>query len=353
MRAAAILGLGCSAKDLKPLQADKTAEWRMGMPASGDQVDVILVFGGDGTVHRHLGQLVRLGLPVLVVPAGSGNDFAHALGLRRGRDALAAWQKFCGGAGNVRAIDLGVISAAETAGGTPFDKLRAGSSTTAQGRLAPQGSRHFCCVAGVGLDGEVARRANQLPRWLRGHGGYVLSLAPAIFRFAPLHMKILSAGEIAVSGDVTEPRSAGQPRSTRSARSGKAQAAVPTNAASEGWTTRSDQPTLLAAFANAPAYGGGMKIAPQAKMDDGLLDVCVVGGVDPFKLFCMFPTVYSGRHLKIREVRYFHAVRVRVETERPLDVYADGEYVCQTPVEVAVQPAALKVVVPRGSAANA
>ena len=70
----------------------------MGMPASGEQADVILLFGGDGTVHRHLGQLVRLGLPVLVVPAGSGNDFARALGLRRVRDSLAAWRKFCGGA---------------------------------------------------------------------------------------------------------------------------------------------------------------------------------------------------------------------------------------------------------------
>ena len=88
-----------------------------------------------------------------------------------------------------------------------------------------------------------------------------------------------------------------------------------------------------------------MKIAPLAKMDDGLLDICVVGGVDTFKLFCMFPTVYSGNHLKIREVAYSQATRVRVETEHPLDVYADGEYVCQTPVEVAIQPAALKVLV--------
>ena len=89
-----------------------------------------------------------------------------------------------------------------------------------------------------------------------------------------------------------------------------------------------------------------MKIAPQAKMDDGLLDVCVVGDVDSFKLFCMFPTVYSGRHLSIREVEYFQAVRARVETEHPLDVYADGEFVCQTPVEVGVHLAALTIVTP-------
>jgi len=291
MRAAAILGLGCSAKNLNPFQSESRVEWRLGMPASGDDADAIVLFGGDGTVHRHLASLVRLGLPVLVVPAGSGNDFACSVGLRRIRDSLAAWRKFYGGAGNVRTIDLGTISALQ------------GAEVSA--------ARYFCCVAGVGLDGEVARRANRLPRWLRGHGGYLLSLAPTIFSFAPLPMKIRTPGEN-----------------------------------SDGWITRRDGPTLLAAFANTPFYGGGMKIAPQAKMDDGRLDVCVVGGVDPFKLFCMFPTVYSGRHLGIREVEYFQTARARVETEPPLDVYADGEYVCRTPVEVGIHFAALKIITP-------
>ncbi len=298
MRAAAILGLGCSPKDLKPFQSDKTVEWRLGMPSSGDEADVVLLFGGDGTIHRHLGPLVKLGLPVLIVPAGSGNDFARALGLRRVRDSLAAWRKFCGGNAAVRPIDLGIISAIDNAGGA----------------VGPHSPRYFGCVAGVGLDGEVARRANSLPRWLRGHGGYVLSLAPTIFTFAALPMKILTS-------------------------------AYPANApTTSGWTTRSDQPTMLAAIANTPIYGGGMKIAPQAKMDDGVLDICIVGSVDPFKLFCMFPTVYAGRHLKIREVAYFQSPRVRIETEHPLDVYADGEYVCRTPVELSIQRAALKVV---------
>jgi predicted polyphosphate/ATP-dependent NAD kinase len=53
MRAAAILGLGCSARDLEPFQADETArptiDWRIGMPAAADQADIILLFGGDGT----------------------------------------------------------------------------------------------------------------------------------------------------------------------------------------------------------------------------------------------------------------------------------------------------------------
>jgi diacylglycerol kinase (ATP) len=289
MRAAAILGLGCSARDLQPFQNDTSIDWFIGMPAA-DQADVVLLFGGDGTIHRHLSQLVKLGLPVLVVPAGSGNDFARALGLRRVRASLGAWRRFCAGQGNVRAIDLGVVTPSAVAGGAP----------------APH---YFCSVAGVGLDSEVARRANGLPRWLRGHGGYALALAPTIFRFAPQPMKILTPDEAG------------------------------------GWTSRSNQPTILAAFANTSTYGGGMKIAPRAQMDDGLLDVCVIDAIDPFKLACLFPTVYFGRHLGIRQVEYFQAKRLRVETETPLVVYADGEYVCRTPVELTVQHRALQVIV--------
>jgi diacylglycerol kinase (ATP) len=288
MRAAAIIGLGCSAKSLKPFQADETIEWRIGMPGGGDEADVLVLLGGDGTIHRHLSQLVKLGLPVMVVPAGSGNDFARALGLRTVRDSLAAWRRFCVGQENVRAIDLGIVTPLEESGVLHY----------------------FGSVAGVGLDSEVARGANALPRWLRGHGGYALTLAPTIFRFAPQPMKILTSAE------------------------------------GGGWTTRSEQPTMLAAFANTSTYGGGMKIAPHARMDDGELDVCVIGGVRPIKLACLFPTVYFGRHLSLREVEYFKTARVRVETETPLDIYADGEFVCRTPVEVAVGGGALKVLTP-------
>jgi len=294
MRASAILGLGCSPKNLEPFQYDSRVEWRIGMPPPAE-ADVILLFGGDGTIHRHLGQLVKLELPVLVVPAGSGNDFASSLGLRRVRDSFAAWRSFCGGSHNVRHIDLGIISAVIGTGEAP----------------SIQGPRYFCCVAGVGIDGEVARRANQLPRWLRGNGGYLLSMAPTIFTFAPFPMKILTSG-----------------------------------GASDGWTIRSNHLSLLAAFANTPLYGGGMRVAPEAKMDDGVLDVCLVGAVAPLRLFRLFPTVYSGRHLKIKEVEYFHSSRLKVETEHPMEVYADGEYVCQTPIEVSVQRAALRVITP-------
>jgi diacylglycerol kinase (ATP) len=224
---------------------------------------------------------------VLVVPRGSGNDFARALNLRSAKNSIAAWEKFVSGAGSVRLVDVGTINVLAT-------------------DVVPAQEHFFCTVAGVGIDGAVARRANRLPRWLRGNGGYVFTLLPTIFQFAPFPMRIILDGV------------------------GKADF----------------RPTVLAAFANVSSFGGGMKIAPKAQPDDGRLDVCLIRDIDAFKLLCVFPTVYFGRHLGLKEVEYSQAKNVRIETEHPFDVYADGEYVCQTPVEVSLRRNALPVIVP-------
>ena len=66
--------------------------------------------------------------------------------------------------------------------------------------------------------------------------------------------------------------------------------------------------------------------------------------MDKFKLFCLFPTVYFGRHLSLDEIEYFQAGQALIETEAPLDVYADGEPVCKTPAQFSVAPSALRVI---------
>jgi len=285
VRAAAILGWGSSTKDLAPFQKDSAVEWMLGLPESSAQAEAVLLFGGDGTIHRHLRQLVELRLPLLVVPRGSGNDFARALGFKNSRRSLETWSAFVSGERQPHAIDLGLVT-----------ELNSGRSS------------YFCCVAGVGLDGEIARRANQLPRWLRGHGGYALSFPGALAGFAQFPLNLSTAN------------------------------------ADGSWDVRRKKPTIVAAFANTPHYGGGMKIAPGAQFDDGELDVCLLSDIDKFKLFCLFPTVYFGKHLSVPQVEYFQETKLRVETGRPLDVYADGEYVCQTPIEVGVVPRALRVI---------
>jgi diacylglycerol kinase (ATP) len=103
---------------------------------------------------------------------------------------------------------------------------------------------------------------------------------------------------------------------------------------------------MVAAFAKAAADGREMKIAPKARRDHGKLDVCVVSDMGKCKLVCLFPTIYFGRHLHLPQVDAFQAERLRLETEYPLEVYADGEYVCQTPIEASVAARALSVIVP-------
>lgn len=284
MRAAVIFGLGTSRADLKPFQTGSTTEWLQGLPTAPGDADAILIFGGDGTIHRHLPALVRLQLPVLIVPAGSGNDFARALNLRSVRDSVRAWCDFESGKIQARAIDLGVIVSS----------------------ASPERTHYFCGVAGCGLDSEAARRANQMPRWLRRHGGYALALLPLLLKLPAYSIRLTQFN--------------GKDR------------------------TEAERLTLLTAFANTQFYGDGMRIAPKADFADGKLDICRITTLNPFKLFCMFPTVYFGRHLLLPEVEYSRAERVQVQAETLLEIYADGEFVCETPAEISVAAGALRVI---------
>jgi diacylglycerol kinase (ATP) len=286
MRAAVIFGLGTSPADLKRFQAGSAAEWSQGLPTSSGHADAILIFGGDGTIHRHLPALVRLKLPVLIVPSGSGNDFARALKLRSMRDSLRVWRDFESGKLGARPVDLGVI--------VPL--------------ASPERTHYFCCVAGCGLDSAAARSANRMPRWLRGHGGYALALLPLLLKLPTFSVRLTQ-----ISG---------------------------------GDRTEAEKLTLLAAFANTQFYGDGMRIAPEADFTDGKLDVCRVGRLNPLKLLSLFPTVYFGRHLLVPEVEYSRAERVHVQTETPVEIYADGEFVCETPAEISVAVGALRVICP-------
>ena len=238
-----------------------------------------LIFGGDGTAHRHLSPLHQRQIPMLVVPTGSGNDFAKALGIRNVDIAVRAWKQFCIDGKNVRKIDLGVI--------------RAGGQETL-----------FCCVAGVGMDAEANACANRMPAWLKGKGGYVLAALQSLIAFKPAEMSITAAG-----------------REIRG-------------------------PTFFIAVGNAQSYGGGMKVAPHATLDDGLLDICVVSKMNKLKLLCWVPTIFFGEHLRLKQVEYFQAKQIRIEAERPLDLYSDGESAGRTPVEIRILPGALRVISP-------
>lgn len=292
MRAVAIFGPNASPSDLQPFQSDEGSIPVAENLSAAGEAEAGLIFGGDGTVHRHLAAFVERKVPMLVVPHGSGNDFAVAIGVRTRDDALAAWRKFQGGAGNVRQVDVGRITPLGEPGAPPA---------------------YYCCVAGAGVDAEANRRANAQSAWLRRHGGYTLAALQAIFSFQPRQFTVLARGSI--SSD------------------------APASGALSG-------PGWMLAFANAPTYGGGMRIAPRAELDDGKLDLCFLRRTSRLRLLRLFPQVFSGAHIRRPEVTYFQAAGLRLETEVPLEVYADGDYVCRTPVDVGILPGALRVVVP-------
>ncbi len=203
--------------------------------------DAAIVLGGDGTIHHYLRDLAQLKIPVLMVPRGSGNDFARALGLRTEGDAVAAWNRFLD-TGHSREIDLGII--------TPLGEM-------------PAPLRLFCNVAGAGLDSDANRRANAMPRWLRGRGGYVLGALGAIRAFSAQRFMLETQQHQLI-----------------------------------------DEPGLMVAFANGPTYGGGLRIAPAADFADGQLDICFVRQVGKARLLRLLPQVFTGRHVALPEVEY-------------------------------------------------
>jgi YegS/Rv2252/BmrU family lipid kinase len=117
------------------------------------------------------------------------------------------------------------------------------------------------------------------------------------------------------------------------------------------WTQRA----LAVTVANGERYGGGLKIAPGARLDDGLLDVVVVGDMGVLEALRVFPTVYWGRHLGHPKIGLERGDRLSVRTvdgTRPLPVHTDGTRRGVTPVEFTVERAALEVFSLRRSATH-
>ncbi len=342
VRAVALLGPVAKEHNVRPFELPGVNLFTGNELDPTDQPDAALIFGGDGTIHRHLGGLALKQIPTLIVPLGSANDFAQSIGVEGVEDASAAWQRFCRSGDNVRAIDLGTIEPLDQRAKSgdevdvPWqdesleslhfvpDGPRRDPSSGAKEELGPRimqsqlrrlaeaerevaRTTFFGCIAGTGLDAAVNRLTLKQPRWLRAHGGYVIALLQVLGSFRPPHIKV----SVEVDGR---------------------------------WETRMDEPGFLIAAGNGPQYGQGMRLTHEARMDDGLLDICFVRTLSKPRLLRLFRIVYRGAHIGMKEVEYFRAPRVRIQTDPVTEVFADGEYICQSPVEIGVRRNALRVI---------
>lgn len=250
--------------------------------AAGDGVERLLVAGGDGSVHHAVQGLAGSATALGVIPAGTGNDFAAAVGapfetepaLRRALEAP------------VRHVDLGRARRAGEAAGDTGDWV------------------WFSTYTGVGFDGEVARRAHQGHRFLSGNAIYVWAVLATLRDFRP--------PVVTVEHD-------------------------------EG---RFHGPAMFVTLANGPAFGGGMRIAPAARHDDGVLDLVIVRAIPRRTLLAVFPKVYAGRHVGHPAVEFVRTRRARFALDREMTAWADGEPILpagEGGFEAEVAPGALAV----------
>ncbi len=253
-------------------------------------VDALVVVGGDGTINLAAQVAAGTDLPLGIVPAGTGDDIARAVGMPR-RDVTAA----------VRRIEQAFES-----GGRRIDAVRATPAGRAGEQAGEQAgeSTWYLAVLSAGFDAAVNARANTLRR-PRGTLRYVRALGGELGGFRPYGYRVTT--------DEGTCESAG----------------------------------TLVAVANTPSFGGGMHIAPDAEVDDGMLDVLLAGPLTRRGLLVVFPRVYRGGHLSHPACR---VVRTRTVLLEPSDLgrqppvaYADGEPVGRLPIRAEVVPDALRV----------
>jgi diacylglycerol kinase (ATP) len=176
-----------------------------------------------------------------------------------------------------------------------------GRVTTADGSTA-----WFTTVANTGFDAEANRWANEV-RWARGPAVYVLALLRTLATYQP--------GPVRVTVDGVE----------------------------------HETPAWLAAVGNGRYYAGGMMITPGAEVDDGELDVCVVGSVSRLEFLRRFPRVFRGTHPAVDGIETYRGRAVELDAVgdgRGLELWASGERVGPLPARLEAVPGALRVLVP-------
>jgi YegS/Rv2252/BmrU family lipid kinase len=169
--------------------------------------------------------------------------------------------------------------------------------------LGEANGRPFVCIASTGFDSDANRIANEA-RFVKGNLVYLYAALRATAAWRPARFTVRLDGEAHQF---------------------------------EGYTV---------AAANSPFYGGGMRIAPDANMNDGLLDVITVERSSKLRFLANLPKVFSGKHIAADSVRAFRAREVVISADRPFDVYADGDPLTALPATVRIIPGELRVIAP-------
>jgi YegS/Rv2252/BmrU family lipid kinase len=253
----------------------------------------IIACGGDGTTNEVANGILRSGADAElgVLPSGTGGDFRRTLDMPLGtREAAAALRD-----GSTRTIDVGQVS-----------------FTGNDGELA---NRYFLNVSSFGLAASVIKRVKgaKVFDWLpveamRGRANFAVSTLQEVLDLEPVNIRVRVDD--------------GEAKTLRS---------------------------VNFCIANARYFGGGMMVAPDAKLDDGLLDVVNIGDLSTMRILTKGHTLYRGTLNDLPEVKTTTARRVEVTAADDSDeilLETDGELPGRLPAVYDVVPSALRVRVP-------
>jgi diacylglycerol kinase (ATP) len=245
---------------------------------------------------------------------GNGAEQA-AQAVARGADIVAA----AGGDGTLGEVVNGLVGTGAKLGLLPFGTgndcarylgfgtdLKRACHALFSGESRPvdlgygQG-RWFINVAGCGFDAVVAARVNRGFRSLRGTSAYIAAVVQSLATFRAAQFRLTLDGE------------------TRELRA------------------------MMCSIANTTSYGGGMRIAPDAAIDDGLFDLCILGDVGRVEFLRAFPRVFKGTHTTHPKVTMLRARHIIVESDPPLPVLIDGDVFGTTPADFTLSPRAIEI----------
>ena len=286
---------------------------RFAQEAVSDGVRSVIACGGDGTLHEVVNGIATVPEVTLgVLPCGRGNDFAAAIGVPLKPEAAIATLL----SGTPIRVDLGCcyhsnqqsvvnpnyVARNEMEGGSTEKGFNVQTPLT-----EPQGKikNYFTTIATCGYDTEVSRRAAKGTPLFAGTASYAYAAVETLFYYEPPSVRL------------------------------------------EGDFGTYEGPLLLAATGITNRYGGGFQIVPNARIDDGLFDVCIIRPVSSLTVLRLLVTLFWGGHVSHRAVSMHQTRTLTIETDTPLLLYADGEPMCETPATIEIIKEGLVVMSPR------
>jgi diacylglycerol kinase (ATP) len=274
-------GMGHTVEPL--IEQDYFSLLEAGRKAVASKPDAFVVVGGDGMVNLGTNLVAGTKVPLGIIPSGTGNDMARGLGIPFDNTEEAIRILADALERKPRPIDAGRVSHTDRVTGEP--------KTT-----------WFGCLVSAGFDAIVNERAN-IWTYPKGPSRYNLALLYELVRMKPITYRLTMDG------------------------------------------VESTFQASLITVANNQSLGGGMLVTPNAKVDDGVLDVLIVEKLSRIAFLRIFPRVYKGDHVRDRRVTITHAKHVIVHADN-ISATADGETLGPLPAEIHVVPGALQILAP-------